>query len=227
MTRNPRQGSREAGVTVALFGTEPDLRNNERVQVAMLGPVEVRDDAGVTREVSGTRLRALLILLTLRAGQVVSANSLIDELWGERLPADAANALQALVSRLRRAVGVPEAIVSRPAGYQLLVDRDNIDVFRFERLAARGHAALADRPDDAADVLAQALALWRGEPLPDAAETETGQAAIARLTELRLAVTEDRIDAELRLGEIRRAAPERNEPGRGELGWDMVGQAGY
>ena len=70
----------------------------------MLGPLEVRDGAGSAREVSGTRLRALLGLLALRAGQVVPAGWLIGELWGERLPADAPNALQALVSRLRRAI---------------------------------------------------------------------------------------------------------------------------
>jgi predicted ATPase/DNA-binding SARP family transcriptional activator len=173
---------------------------NERVQVAMLGPLEVSDDAGSPREVSGTRLRALLVLLALRAGQVVPASSLIDELWGERLPADAPNALQALVSRLRRALGEPAAIGSGPAGYQLAADRDDIDVFRFERLASRGRAALAaGRPAEATGLLGQALTLWRGEPLPDAAQTATGGAAIARLTELRLAVTEDRIEAELRL----------------------------
>jgi Transcriptional regulatory protein, C terminal len=112
----------------------------------MLGALEVRDGAGSPREVSGTRLRALLILLALRAGQVVPASSLIDELWGEQLPADAPNALQALVSRLRRAVGEPSAVASGPAGYQLRIGRDDVDVFRFERLAARGHAALAARP---------------------------------------------------------------------------------
>ena len=133
----------------------------------MLGPLEVRDGAGSPREVSGTRLRALLVLLALRAGQVVPASALIDELWGERLPAEAQNALQALVSRLRRAVGEPATVVSGPAGYQLMVDRDDIDVFRFERLASSGRA-------------------WT-----------------ARLRELRLAATEDRIDAELRLSELR------------------------
>jgi predicted ATPase/DNA-binding SARP family transcriptional activator len=166
----------------------------------MLGPVEVRDGAGSAREVSGTRLRALLVLLALRAGQVVPAGTLIGELWGERLPADAPNALQALVSRLRRALGDAEAVVSGPAGYRLAADLDDIDVFRFERLAARGRAVLGPSPAEAAGLLGQALALWRGEPLTDAAETEAGRAAIARLTELRLGVTEDKIDAELRLG---------------------------
>jgi predicted ATPase/DNA-binding SARP family transcriptional activator len=166
----------------------------------MLGPLEVRDGAGSPRAVSGTRLRALLVLLALRAGEVVAVSSLIGELWGEQLPADAPNALQALVSRLRRAIGEPAAVVSGPAGYRLRIDRDDVDVFRFERLAACGRAALAASPDEAASLLTQALALWRGEPLPDAAETETGRAAIARLTELRLAAVEGRIGAELRLG---------------------------
>jgi hypothetical protein len=105
--------------------------------------------------------------------------------------------------RLRRAVGEPAAVASGPAGYQLRIDRDDIDVFRFERLAARGRAALAAGPDEAAGLLTAALALWRGAPLPDAAETETGRAAVARLAELRLTATEDRIDAELRLSAAR------------------------
>ncbi len=164
----------------------------------MLGPLEVRDDAGSALEVSGARLRALLTLLALRPGQIVPASYLIDELWGERLPADAPNALQALVSRLRRAV--PEAaVVSRPAGYRLALDAERVDVFRFERLAAQGHARLHDDPAAAAGTLTEALALWRGPALADAAATESGRAAIARLGELRLAATEDRIDAELRL----------------------------
>ncbi|HUN37933.1 MAG TPA: BTAD domain-containing putative transcriptional regulator [Trebonia sp.] len=171
------------------------------MQVAMLGPLEVRDDTGSPREVSGTRLRTLLMLLALRPGQVVAASGLIDELWGEHLPADAPNALQALVSRLRRALGEPEAVASTDAGYQLRLDGGDIDVFRFERLAARGRAALRASPGEAASILAAALGLWRGTPLPEAAQTESGRAAVARLTELRLAVAEDHVDAQLRLGE--------------------------
>src|ERR1700722_9530887 len=180
---------------------------NVRVQVAMLGPLEVRDGAGSAREVSGARLRALLVLLALRAGQVVPAGSLIGELWGERLPADAPNALQALVSRLRRALGDPEAVVSGPAGYRLAVRHDDVDVFRFESLAARGSAVLAASPAEAAERRGRAPARGRGEPLPDAAQTEAGRSAVARLTELRLAVTEDLIDAELRLGDAQPGAP--------------------
>ena len=181
----------------------------------MLGPLEVRDGAGSVRAVTGTRLRALLVLLALRAGQVVSAGSLIDELWGRDLPGDAANALQALVSRLRRALGEPSAVVSGPAGYRLAIGRDDVDVFCFERLAAGGHAALAGSPDEAAALLGEALGLWRGEPLSDAAETEAGRAAIARLSELRLTAMEDRIDAELRLHAVRLADGTAGDGSRG------------
>ena len=108
----------------------------------MLGSVEVRDGAGCLVEVSGARLRALLALLALRPGQVAPVGYLIDELWESHPPDGAANALQALVSRLRRAL--PDGVVaSRPGGYQLAVDRDDVDVFRFERLAGQGRALLA------------------------------------------------------------------------------------
>ena len=166
----------------------------------MLGSVEVRDGAGCLVEVSGARLRALLALLALRPGQVAGVGYLIDELWESHPPDGAANALQALVSRLRRAL--PDGVVgSRPGGYQLAVERDQVDAFRFERLAGQGRALLAaGDPASAAQMLREALALWRGPALADAGESETVRAAVVRLDELRLAATEARIDAELRLG---------------------------
>jgi predicted ATPase/DNA-binding SARP family transcriptional activator len=166
----------------------------------MLGSVEVRDGAGCLVEVSGARLRALLALLALRPGQVAGVGYLIDELWESHPPDGAANALQALVSRLRRAL--PDGVVgSRPGGYQLAVDRDEVDVFRFERLAGQGRALLAaGDPASAAATLREALALWRGPAFADAGESETVRAAVIRVDELRLAVTEARIDADLRLG---------------------------
>ena len=166
----------------------------------MLGSVEVRDGAGCLVEVSGARLRALLALLALRPGQVAGVGYLIDELWESRPPDGAANALQALVSRLRRAL--PDGVVeSRPGGYLLAVDRDQVDVFRFELLAGQGRALLAaGDPASAASTLRDALALWRGPALADAGESETVRAAVVRLDELRLAATEARIDADLRLG---------------------------
>jgi predicted ATPase/DNA-binding SARP family transcriptional activator len=173
----------------------------EAVRVAMLGPLEVRTDGdqGEVVEVGGVRLRALLIMLALRPGQFVPASQLIDGLWAEAAPAGAPNALQALVSRLRRAL--PEAAIeSRSAGYQLELDPLATDVVRFEQLAAAGRARLREDPAAAAAALREALGLWRGPALVDVAETDFGRAAIARLDELRLATLEYRIDADLRTG---------------------------
>jgi predicted ATPase/DNA-binding SARP family transcriptional activator len=167
----------------------------------MLGPLEVRtdDDSGVVSDVGGSRLRALLIMLALRPGQLVPASQLIDGLWADQAPAGAANALQALVSRLRRAL--PGAVIeSRPAGYQLKLDPRATDVVRFEELAAQGRTQLRDDPAAAAATLREALALWRGPALVDVADRDFGQAVIARLDELRLLATENRIDADLRTG---------------------------
>ena len=167
----------------------------------MLGPLEVRTDGdpGEPVEVAGARLRALLIMLALHPGQLVTVSQLIDGLWPAEMPGAAANALQALVSRLRRAL--PAAVIeSRPAGYQLSLDPRRTDVVRFEDLAAAGRARLRADPAAAAATLRQALALWRGPALPEAADTEWGQAAIARLDELRLSTLEARIDADLATG---------------------------
>jgi len=167
----------------------------------MLGPLEVRtdDDSGITLDVGGSRLRALLIMLALRPGQLVPASQLIDGLWADQPPAGAANALQALVSRLRRAL--PDAVIeSRPAGYQLKLDPRSTDIVRFEELAAEGRAQLRDDPAAAAVTLREALTLWRGPALVDVADSDFGQVVIARLDELRLLATENRIDADLRTG---------------------------
>ncbi len=154
----------------------------------MLGPLEVRTGPGpadgpadgAVVEVAGARLRALLILLALNPGRLVTSGQLIDGLWAEEIPAGAANALQALVSRLRRAV--PEAAIeSRPTGYQLRLDPRCTDVVRFEELAAAGRAQLDADPAAAAVTLREALVLWRGPALADVAETDFGRAAIARL----------------------------------------------
>jgi predicted ATPase/DNA-binding SARP family transcriptional activator len=169
------------------------------VQIALLGPLEVRGPAGSLVEVRGSRLRALLILLALDAGRVVTTGRLTGALWEDQFPAAAANALQALVSRLRRAL--PEAVITaHPAGYQLMIDPGQVDVAQFERLAADGHAALREDPGRAAHLLREALALWRGPALADVAEADFAAAAIARLTERRLTAIQDRVDADLRLG---------------------------
>jgi DNA-binding winged helix-turn-helix (wHTH) protein len=115
------------------------------MRFGILGPLSVADGERQI-VVPGAKPRALLVLLVLHAGRVVPADRLVDGLWGEHLPADPANALQALVSRLRRALdpsGEQELLASRPSGYLLAVDPEQVDAVRFERLAAEGHAALA------------------------------------------------------------------------------------
>src|SRR3954468_4949194 len=93
----------------------PVCCDNGRVRIGVLGPLDVRDGAARPIEVSGPRLRALVVRLAVDAGRTVPADRLIDDLWGDAPPAGAANALQALVSRLR-GVGLQDAVESRPGG---------------------------------------------------------------------------------------------------------------
>jgi DNA-binding SARP family transcriptional activator len=162
----------------------------------MLGPLEVRADSGEPLDVGGTRLRTLLIMLALRPGQLVPASQLIDGLWPEHPPAGAQNALQALVSRLRRAL--PEAVIEAgPSGYRLAIRPRDTDIVRFEQLAAAGQAQLRADPAAAGGTLREALGLWRGPALLEVAGTGFGAGIIARLEEQKLSATEHRIDADL------------------------------
>jgi predicted ATPase len=169
------------------------------MQIAMLGPLEVRTDGGEALAVSGARLRQLLIALALHPRRVVTAGYLVDAVWGDDPPAEPGNAVQALVSRLRRSLPGIE-VSSRANGYLLDVDPDSIDVRRFERLVAAGRSAAATAPEEAAATLRTALGLWRGPALVDAAGAEFAGATVARLDELRLVAVQERIDAELRCG---------------------------
>ncbi|WP_326588993.1 AfsR/SARP family transcriptional regulator [Streptomyces sp. NBC_01294] len=170
-----------------------------RISISMLGALEVRGEDGSGVGVGGTRLRALLILLALEPGRVVASELLIDGIWQDDPPSGATNALQALVSRLRRALPGVE-VESHPAGYRLAVEPDAVDVVRFERLASTGRGALARDPDTAARVLREALELWRGPALLDVAGSDFFRAPVTRLSELRMAALEDRIEADLRVG---------------------------
>ena len=169
----------------------------------ILGPLEVHR-RGRPVALGGPKQRALLALLVLHAGETVSADRLIDELWGERPSPSARNSLQALVSRLRRVLDDPDEaprIATRPAGYVLDVAPDELDLRRYEGLCAEGRDALGrnDRETGAAR-LREALELWRGEPLADFAFEPFARSARDRLQELRLAALEDRIAADLALG---------------------------
>ncbi|GIH93394.1 SARP family transcriptional regulator [Planobispora siamensis] len=164
----------------------------------MLGPFEVRNGDGAVVEVPGVRLRALLAALALEPGRIVTRARLVDWIWGRRPPADEVNALQALVSRLRRVL--PEGVIEADSGgYRLAVAPDAVDVCRFERLVGRARAA---EPAERADLLHSALALWRGTAMADIAlqDSDAFDAAAARLEELHVAALGDRVDADIRLG---------------------------
>ncbi len=166
------------------------------MQFRILGPLEVANGDGVI-SLAGAQ-RSLLALLLLSANEVVSADRLIDELWGEELPESGRAALQVRVSQLRKALGGEGArIATQAPGYVLRVDRDEFDLYGFERLVSEADGA---EPAEAAAKLREALALWRGPPLDDLSHTSFAQPAIRRLEELRLAAVEKRIEADLELG---------------------------
>ena len=169
------------------------------LEFRLLGPLEARLE-NRTLPLGGRRQRGLLALLLLRANEVVSRDRLVDELWRDHAPETAANALAALVSRLRRVLPA-NVLVTRSGGYEASVELDAIDVFRFQRLADEGGRALASGDAaEAADRLRSGLALWRGPPLADFTYEPFAEPVIRRLTEIRLAAVENRIDADLALG---------------------------
>ncbi len=172
------------------------------MEFRILGPIEAREDA---REVGlgGPKQRALLAILLLSANEVVSRDRLIDELWGERPPPSAAHTLDAYVHRLRRALGArgAEILRTRAPGYLISISSADLDLHRFRLLADEGGRALAAGSHEvAAATLRQALALWRGPALADLAHEPFARIEVDRLDELRLAVLEDRIEADLALG---------------------------
>jgi predicted ATPase/DNA-binding SARP family transcriptional activator len=164
------------------------------MQFGVLGPLAVTTDAGEPVTVPGTKVRVLLADLLANRNRVVSADRLIDDLWGDDPPANAAGALQVRVSQLRKALndaepGARDLVESRPPGY--LLRTDAVDADRF--------AALAESADPA--TLAEALRLWRGDPYADVADAEFVRAEALRLAEQRLAVRERLAQARLARGE--------------------------
>ncbi len=171
------------------------------MRISLLGELEVLDDDGTPVVVTGTKQRALLAVLALHGGRVVATDQLVEALWGEQPPPAVRNGLQGLVSKLRRALGAPELVVMRGGGYALDVAPDAVDVHRYEELVGRGRAAAsAGDPAGASVLLAAADSLWQGDALVEFVYEQFAIATIARLTELRLATIEERLDAELQLG---------------------------
>ncbi|MEV6493843.1 AfsR/SARP family transcriptional regulator, partial [Actinoplanes sp. NPDC051633] len=161
--------------------------------VRVLGPVEVRAPGGSPCS-PAPAVRAVLARLAMDPGRVVSADALTDALWGEELPADAANALQLRVSKLRRALARAgfgaDLIVTRAPGYLLDLPAEAVDAHRFERAVAGADLAGLER----------ALRLWRGPALADVGDTEWSRVERTRLEQLRLAAEADRLDLLIEAG---------------------------
>jgi DNA-binding SARP family transcriptional activator len=170
----------------------------------LLGPIEVLSAEGAVLPLGGAKQRAILAVLLLRAGEVVSQDVLVDAVWGEEAPKSATASLQNSISALRKLLGA-ETLLTRPPGYVLVVDREQIDLFHFERCVrdARGL-----EPRERALRLREALALWRGPPLAEVAFEPFAVAEVRRLEELRLGCVEEYVQAELEAGQGAELVPE-------------------
>jgi DNA-binding SARP family transcriptional activator len=189
-------------------GVRPQRRASLSVERAcefrLLGPLEVLGADGEPLALGGQKQRAVLALLLLRANQVVPTELLVDSLWGESPPRTATTSLQNSISALRKLLG-PDVLQTRPPGYRLAVDAEQIDLGRFERLVAEARTL---EPEERAERLREALALWRGEPLPEFQFEPFAIRELPRLDELRLTTLEDRYDADLACGRDAELVPE-------------------
>jgi DNA-binding SARP family transcriptional activator len=172
------------------------------LEFALLGPLEVRC-GGAEVPVSPGKQRAVLAALLLEAGRVVTIDDLAEVLWGPELPPSARVSLQNYVMRLRKVLscaGRP-LISTRPGGYLISVEPAELDVIRFDTLLRDARAAAREGWwNTAAKSARAALALWRGEPFADVGSELLTVQEVPRLSEMRLAALEVRIDADLRLG---------------------------
>lgn len=176
------------------------------VRIDVLGTLAVTVEDTVTTEetarpVSGSRLRALLTRLAVADGHAISIGDLVEAVWGDEPPAEAANALQSLVSRLRRTLGDPDLVVAAPNGYRLAVPSDRIDVHQFSRLAEDAQRLhRAGDPAAARAAAVQALNCWRGEPLTDAGDSRYAHAVVTTLEGKRLDLIGTKIEIDLGRG---------------------------
>nr|SBP00543.1 multi-domain regulatory protein [Nonomuraea gerenzanensis] len=165
----------------------------------MLGPLAVWAPDGRPVQVPEVKVRALLAGLLIQAGRTVSADRLIEDLWGDRPPADPAAALRVKVSQLRRVLGDRELVAHRAPGYVLRAEPESVDAGRFEALLLR--ARRTGEPEARAALLREALGLWRGGAYAEFADEPWARAAVARLDEQRLVAVEELAETRLGLGE--------------------------
>lgn len=170
------------------------------MRYSLLGPLDVRDDAGGAVELGGRQPRLMLARLLVDAGRPVSVDAIVDAIWGEDPPATATGTLQSYVSRLRGKLH-GGALERDSSGYRVVVDEDDVDHLRFEALADEGRRLLdAGEVGAASDLLAAAEALWRGPALVEFAGAPFAVGLATRLDQRRLAALADRFDADLALG---------------------------
>lgn len=171
---------------------------------SVLGPLTVSTAAGRPVDIPEAKVRALLGVLLVHAGRTVSADRLVEDLWGDRPPRDPAGALQTKVSRLRRALaraepGAEKLVESRAPGYALRVGPGDVDAGRFTETTATAYAT--DDPHTKAELLTRALALWQGDAFADLAGLDAVRSAAGQLEELRLTALETLAETRLTLGE--------------------------
>ena len=206
LTRSSPAGPLPPGYPFAVPSRRDSVRGLE-LEFRILGPLEATSPAGPVR-LGGPRQRSVLALLLLEANRVVSIDRLADELYGEAPPVSAVTQVHRQISELRallepgRAAGSENSVIeTRPPGYRILVAPDALDLALFERRAeAAGSALAAGDAEVSVELYREALAVWRGEPLADLAFEPFARPVIERLSELRLAVVEQCLEAELALG---------------------------
>jgi DNA-binding SARP family transcriptional activator/pimeloyl-ACP methyl ester carboxylesterase len=177
-------------------------------EVRLLGPVELGRQDGTSAAIGSRHERTLLAVLAVHAGLVVSADVLVDALWGSSPPRTARHTLQVHASSLRRRLGSwPSPLEARSSGYVLRLGPGQLDTEQFESLAAAGRAELAsDQAVRAVELLEAALSVWRGPALADVSMDRVAETEVARLEESRRTTQEDRVDAELAAGRSEHAA---------------------
>ncbi len=186
------------------------------MEFRILGPIEVLDGRGAPLELGRRKQRCLLAILLLNANQAVPVDRLVDLLWADEAPDQAAGAIQGYISNLRRVLEPRRAprtasrvIITQAPGYLVRVEDSQLDVTRFSSLLAEGESVLADgHPDAARRCLVEALDLWRGPALADFADESFAVAEAGRLAGLRLVAVEGRIEADIILGNHAVCVPE-------------------
>ncbi|HUA42165.1 MAG TPA: AfsR/SARP family transcriptional regulator [Streptosporangiaceae bacterium] len=178
----------------------------------VLGPLSAEGDDGTPLALARPSQRSTLAVLLLHAAHPPARTDLIEMLWGDRPPAAADTALRVRIREVRRALAVPDRLITRYSGYQIMIQPGELDAASFRDLTARGRAALdGSRAEDAARLMEQACGLWRDPPLADLPDTPLMSLLAASLLEQRRDAEELLIDARLALGQDHEALARARE----------------